>query len=488
MGAYRDFQGVSLVDYLRDALLGTADVELFPPAARLATIETRVRWSPNELPLFLLDDTNGSAERGVFVTSEALYVLADGRRCPLAFVQSPPQYPHGDEAPGVLATHQGPFLVPVMATPHRRASLREALGAVSRYNQGDRELSLQSFARQGPVSELVVGHLLPYRQVRGAYRVSEIKLAAARRTYLIGLDHLGGERLLALLDGNLADVGGESGLVFTDRRVLVNAGVRADLPYAAITHAQYVSGLLSSELVITAWDRPFNVTLGAMGETTPGLLGFFNGLQHIPPTQRYQEPVASNVVEPRATVPSRNALLAVTRKKLVSDDTASDLRIRLDLVEQTVRFGRGGRDGWFQSPLGRDDLRFALSVLFGAPQNGGSDGRMETIDYVFRGRNQAHLPGAGVAWMLMPMSAPYQTLRAHVVDFIGGSGFSLHGIRGQTSTPIAPTVMQVNYRLAELEQDILYRRILFGPEVDAKTLTDIPAHAVQQRAQEHAAG
>ena len=483
MGAYRDFQGVSLVDYLRDALLGVADIETFPPPERLATISTRVKWPPNEHPLFIIDDTGGSAERGIFVTSDALYVLSDGRRCPLSFIQAPPQYPGGDEVPGFLMTPQGPFPVPAMSTPHRRGSMRDALAAVSRYNQGDRELSLQSFARQGPISELVVSHLLPYRQIRGAYRVSEIKLAAARRTYLMGIDHLGGERLLALTDPNLAEVGGETGLVFTDRRVLVNSGARADLPYSAITYAHHVSGMLSNELVITAWDRPVAVTLGGMVESLQGLMGFFFALQQVPPSQRYQEPTASNV-EPRATVLARNALLSAAKKNLVSEDTAADLRVRLDLVEQTLRFGRGGREGWFQSPLGREDLRFALSILFGQAQNGGSDGRMETLDYVFRGRAQAYLPGAGVAWMLMPMSAPYQVLRAHVIDFLGGSGFSLSGIRGQTSTPIAATVMQLNYRLAEIEQDILYRRILFGPEVDAARLTDIAPHAIQQRAHE----
>lgn len=483
MGAYRDFQGVSLTDYLRDALLGMADVELFPRPERLAVAATRVRWPASEQPLFLLDDAAGTCERGVLVTSDALYVLSDGRRCPLTFVQAPPHFPQGEELPGVVPTPQGPFAVPVMSTPHRRGSLRDALSAVARYNQGDRELSLQSFAAQGPISELVVNYLLPFRQVRGAYRVSEIKLAAARRTYLIGLDHLGGERLLALACPNLADVGGEMGLVFTDRRVLVNAGVRADIPYAALQNASYVPGMLSNELVLTAWDRPFAMKIGPLAESLQGLLGFFHALLGMPPASRYQEPTGTNV-EPRSTILARNALLAATRKGLVSDDTAGDLRVRLDLVEQTLRFGRGGRDGWYESPLGRGDLRHALSVLFGAPRNAGFDGRMETLDYLFRGRNQAHIAGAGVAWMLMPMSAPYDTLRAHVVDFVGGTGFSLNGIRGQASTPLGPTVMQVNYRLAEIEQDLLYRRILFGPEVDPAQLAAIPTPQIQARAHE----
>lgn len=493
MGAYRDFQGVSLVDYLRDALLGVGGIELFPTPERLAVVATRVRWPPNEHPLFLVDDTGGSAERGVFVTSDALYVLSDGRRCALSFVQSPPQYPQGDEVPGFVVTPQGPFPIPAMSTAHRRSSFHDAMSAIVRYNQGDRELSLQSFAKQGPISQLVVQYLLPFRQVRGAYRVSEVKLAAARRSYLMGLDHLGGERLLALVDPNLDESGApkagwaatqaDVGMVFTDRRVLMNAGIRADLPYSAITSATHVSGMLSNELVIAAWDRSFTVTLGGMVESLQGFLGFFHGLQSIVPHARYQEPIASNV-EPRATIPARNALLAVTRKGLVSDDTASDLRIRLDLVEQTLRFGRGGRDGWFQSPLGRGDLRYALGVLFGTAQNGGSDGRMETFDYVFRGRAQAHLPGAGVAWMLMPMSAPYQLLRAHVVDFPGGTGFALNGIRGQVSTPIATTVMQLNYRLAEIEQDLIYRRILFGPELEAARMAEIAPYAIEQRATE----
>jgi hypothetical protein len=487
MTAYRDFQGVSLVDYLRDALLGLADIELFPQPGRLAQIAMRVRWPDNELPLFVLDDTNGDAERGFFVTSEALYVLGDGRRCGLSFVQAPPQHPQGEALPGFLPTAHGPFAVPSLVSEHRRVSFRDAMAAIVRYNQGDRELSLQSFAKEGAMSQLVVNHLLPYRQVRGAYRLSEIKLAAARRTYLMGLDHLGGERVLALVDGTLADTGGETGMIFTDRRLLVNSGVRADLPYAAISHATHASGVLTNELVVTAWDRPYAITLGPMIESLQGLLGFFHGLSSVLPHSRYQEPVASNV-EPRTTVTARNALLAASRKRLVSDDTAADLRIRLDLVEQTLRFGRGAREGWYESPLGKADLRYALGVLFGAPQNGGSDGRMETFDYVFRGRAQAHLPGVGVAWMLMPMSAPFQVLRAHVVDFPGGTGFALNGMRGQVSTPIAATVMLLNYRLAEIERDLLYRRILFGPEVEATQLAAIPAHAVGQRAAELGAG
>lgn len=483
MTAYRDFQGVSLVDYLRDALLGLADLELFPPPLRLAQLASRVRWPDNELPLFVLDDTNGDAERGVFVTSEALYMLGDGRRCGLAFIQGPPQHPQGDELPGFLPTTQGPFFVPALSSLHRRVSFRDAVAAIARYNQGDRELSLQSFAKEGPISQLVVNHLLPYRQVRGAYRLSEIKLAAARRTYLMGLDHLGGERLLALIDTTLADAGGETGMIFTDRRLLVNSGVRADLPYAAISHATHASGVLSNDLVITAWDRPYAVSLGGMSESIHGLLSFFYALASVLPHGRYQEPVATNV-EPRTTVTARNALLAASRKKLVSEDTASDLRVRLDLVEQTLRFGRGARDGWYESPLGKGDLRYALGVLFGAPQNGSSDGRMETFDYVFRGRSQAHLQGVGVAWMLMPMSAPFQVLRAHLVDFPGGTGFALNGMTGQVSSPIASTVMLLNYRLAELERDLLYRRILFGPEIEATQLAAIPAYAITQRADE----
>ncbi len=483
MTAYRDFQGVSLVDYLRDALLGVSDIELFPPPARLAQVAIRVRWPDNELPLFVLDDTGGEAERGFFVTSEALYVLSDGRRCGLGFIQGPPQHPQGEEVPGYLPTAHGPFPVPSLATAHRRVSFRDAIAAIARYNQGDRELSLQSFAKEGPISQLVVTHLLPFRQVRGAYRVSEIKLGGARRTYLMGLDHLGGERLLALVDPNLADQGGESGLIFTDRRLLVNSGVRADLPYAAISHATHASGMISNQLVVTAWDHPYAITLGGLIESLPGFLGFFQALAGLLPHARYQEPIASNV-EPRTTVAARNALLGATRKRLVSEDTAADLRIRLDLVEQTLRYGRGSREGWYQSPLGKGDLRYALGVLFGTPQNGGSDGRMETFDYVFRGRAQAHLPGAGVAWMLMPMSAPFQLLRAHIVDFAGGTGFALNGIRGQTTIPIPTTVMQLNYRLAEIEQDLLFRRILFGPEVDAAQLAAIPPYAVTQRAAE----
>ncbi len=487
MTAYRDFQGVSLVDYLRDALLGLADIELFPQPPRLAEVAVRVRWPDNELPLFVLDDTNGDAERGFLVTSEALYVLSDGRRCALSAVQAPPQHPQGETLPGFLPTAHGAFAIPPLVSSHRRVSFRDAMSAIVRYNQGDRELSLQSFAKEGAISQLVVNCLLPYRQVRGAYRLSEIKLAAARRTYLMGLDHLGGERLLALVDGVLADTGGETGMIFTDRRLLVNSGVRADLPYAAISHATHASGMISSDLIVTAWDRPHTVALGPMVESLQGLLGFFHGLASILPHSRYQEPMAANV-EPRTTVTARNALLAASRKRLVSEDTASDLRIRLDLVEQTLRFGRGARDGWYESPLGKADLRYALGVLFGAPQNGGSDGRMETFDYVFRGRSHAHLPGVGVAWMLMPMSAPFQILRAHIVDFPGGTGFALNGMRGQTSSPIASTVMLLNYRLAEIERDVLYRRILFGPEVEAARLAAIPAHAVGQRAAELAAG
>lgn len=483
MTAYRDFQGVSLVDYLRDALMGVADVELFPSAERLAQIATRVRWPDNELPLFVLDDTGGPLERGLFVTSEALYVLSDGRRCALPYVQSGPHFPQGEELPGFLQTAHGPFPVPSMSTPHRRVSMRDALAAVVRYNQGDRELSLASFAKEGPISQLVVTHLLPFRQVRGAYRISEVKLGAARRTYLMGLDHLGGERVLALVDANLADVGGDTGMVFTDRRLLVNSGLRADIPYAVLSNATFQSGMLSNELVLTAWERPYAITLGGMIESVQGFLGFFHNLFQIVPHARFQEPLASNV-EPRGTVAARNALLAATRKKLLSEDTAADFRIRLDLVEQTLRFGRGARDGWYESPLGRGDLRHALSVLFGTPQNGGSDGRMETLDYVFRGRAQAHLPGAGAAWMLMPMSAPHQLLRAHVIDIPGGTGFALNGVTGQVQTPIGATVMALNYRLAELEQDLLYRRILFGPDMDAARMAAIPPHAVTQRAAE----
>jgi hypothetical protein len=235
--------------------------------------------------------------------------------------------------------------------------------------------------------------------------------------------------------------------------------------------------------VLTAWDKPFPIKIGPLAESVQGLLGFFNALLGVPPAARYQEPTGTNV-EPRATILARNALLAATGKRLVSDDTAGDLRIRLDLVEQTLRFGRGGRDGWYQSPLGRGDLRYALGVLFGAARSSAFDGRMETLDYLFRGRNQAHIAGAGVAWMLMPMSAPYDTLRAHVVDFLGGTGFSLSGIRAQTSTPLGATVMQLNYRLAEIEQDLLYRRILFGPEVEPAQLAAIPTHHIQARAQE----
>ena len=86
--------------------------------------------------------------------------------------------------------------------------------------------------------------------------------------------------------------------------------------------------------------------------------------------------------------------------------------------------------------------------------------------------------------MLMPMSAPHQLLRAHVIDIPGGTGFALNGVTGQVQTPIGATVMALNYRLAELEQDLLYRRILFGPDMDAARMAAIPPHAVTQRAAE----
>ncbi len=484
MPAYRDFQGVSLVDYLRDALLGLADVELFPPPPRLARVAERVRWGEDELPLLLLDDSGGDAERGFFFTSGALYVLHDGRRCPLALIQGGPHHPQGDEVVGFLQTTQGPFPVPALAAAHRRGSLRDTVAAVARYNRGERELSLESFAAQGPISALVVSHLLPFRQIRGAYRVSEHKLAGARRTYLMGLDHLAGERLLALADANLVDSGGETGMVLTDRRVLANlGGARVDIPYSAISAVDVTSGMLSSELVLGAWDRRISLDLGGLVESARGLHGFFLGLLGLVPHARFQEPSATNV-EPRSTVQARNALLGATRKGRITEEAAADVRIRLDLVEQTLRFGRGAKDGWYESPLGHGDLRHALGVLFGTARPTAWDGRIETLDYPFRGRNQAHLPGVGVAWMIMPMSAPYPYLRTQLAALGGGTGFTLNGLRENAAIPLGSTMMQLNYRLAEIEQDILFRRILFGLEMDVRDLTVLPPHVVVARAAE----
>lgn len=214
-----------------------------------------------------------------------------------------------------------------------------------------------------------------------------VDLCRAVRQLGSGLDHLSGERALALVDETPAsdspwegslDGARLSGLLFTDRRMLC-AALPAGLYYDAVRGARAIDG------GVEVLGDGASLRLETRSPAQVG--GFFEELCATPPGRRAPPPrqlVEPSTGDPFGVLPTLNALPFESDARvpqllaLVPDprvrpgvpaDVAADLARRSVLFAHTVHAGRGMTEqGAWLSPLSGDDLLFAVRAILGPPQ------------------------------------------------------------------------------------------------------------------------
>lgn len=490
---YRTAQTLSLGEYLRDHLLGNKEIEIFPGPERIQ----KLRVPLQERPVALLDDTAfRSCKSGVVVTENALFVLYDGRGVPLTTITDGPHFPQGAENAGYVGTTAGPFVVPSLGTDTSRAALRRLLEIVIAWNRGERSSPLEAFKAAGHVSQGVVSCLLPCPKVMPIWAVPDDKRVNAR-AFTRGMDHAAGERALALIDETTLG-GCDYGVVVTDRQIhwrSDNPEKEISVPYNWLSGVGKGSSVFGETIYVHTHQARHELNLIASSEAIAPLGHFLGWLATLPPDARWQAPSPDEPPMPSIAYEARATSAQAGRE--LEPGHADDLVRRLDLLARNEHFGRGAREGMWQSPLSLADLRYALCAVLGEPLQRHWDGVTETLDFHLRrggsGAGGALLSSAvgialfatvGFGWVSVPKGPTITVVRFGLREGPTGSAYAVHGLAGHQYVASPALEDQIDAGLAGLEREVLRRRIAFGLAVDPRELGSYPREHVGARLHE----
>jgi hypothetical protein len=221
----------------------------------------------------------------------------------------------------------------------------------------------------------------------------ELRLAAIYTG--TGLDHLGGEEPVALV--NESDTAAATGAVMgflndnwkaehfigallTTRRFIMGNLDAVSFPLEGVQGARVSTGILSGgiELVgLNAFGQPLSKKESLESQAQLGQ--FFQALSYVPPPARPVHPVSTELAQPSGDDPSgaRRALAlqpadprvalclalveAQSRQGLPADHGV-DLVRRILLFDKNERFGRGQSQGMWLSPLSAEDFEHVAHV------------------------------------------------------------------------------------------------------------------------------
>jgi hypothetical protein len=492
MNAYRTNQEGSFADYLKDHVFSSEHVLVNPPAQVVAKTKARVG---NEMPAVMIDDTVfGTGKSGFLFTSHALFVLYDGRRIDLGAITGGPHYPRGDDDPGYLDTAQGPVMVPNLALDARRAVFATCIQKVVAWNLGDRASPLEAVRAAGPISAAACACLFGAKRVEPAFAMDEKRIAEAR-ALTSGMDHSGGERLIAVLDETATRVCDE-GLAFTDRQLRWRKDGAPDvdigIPYAAIWRVGLGGGTFGRKILLQTNVAQHDIELISASDAVDACIRFLGTVAAMPPGDRMEASLPGERRFPSIEAEFR-ALEGAIRRGLDAE-LGADLARRLDLHARNERFGRGARAGMMLSPLSLADLRYALCAVLGEPLARHWDGATETLDFRLRqgggSAGGAALSSAvglalfatvGFGWVSVPRGPTITIVRFSVREVGGASAFTVHGASGHSFVPSLELNASIDRGLQPLEREMVRRRVAFGPAIDPRELGAYAPQAIAAR-------
>lgn len=490
---YRTSSAITVGEYLRDHLLGDKAIEVFPGPERIGKIRVPLK----ERPVVLLDDTAfRSCKSGVVVTESALVVLYDGRAVPLASITDGPHYPQGNDAAGWVGTAAGPFVVPALGLDETRDAFRRIVERIIAWNRGDRTSPLEAIRATGPIAEGVVTCLLPCSKVMPSWAVPDKKRAGAR-AFTRGMDHASGERPLAVIDETTLG-GCEEGVLVTDRQIRwrkENPDAEIGAYYNTLGGVSPSSSVFGKSIHLHTHTGRHELQLITAQEAIDPLGRFLGWIATLPPEMRWQAPPAEDRALPEIAWEDR--CVAAQDGRELDAAVIADLRRRLDLRARNERWGRGAREGLWQSPLSMPDLRYALCAVLGEPLQRHWDGVTETLDFHLR-RSGSGAAGAvlssavgialfatvGFGWVSVPKGPTITIARFALRESALGTAYAVRGYTGSAYVESPALEAQVDAGLLGLEREVLRRRIAFGLAVDPRELGGYPAEHIGARLHE----
>ncbi|MCC7540775.1 MAG: hypothetical protein IT379_31450 [Deltaproteobacteria bacterium] len=317
--------------------------------------------------------------------------------------------------------------------------------------------------------QLAYDHLR-HDNVRFPPKIEQKTLQVAALTFGVGLDHLEGERVIAVLDesvyaktaGAIMSVFNDrldceyfGGLVVTDRH-LVGGDPPEAVPLDRITGAR-VTGSVFRKLEVLGQTRNKSYVL----ESDKEVAAFVNALVQYPPHARVAAPralVAPTADDPTGVLAEMNelgagdaravqlmALPAALRSRVaaVTSDLALDLASRAVLYARTLNAGRAMKNGLWISALPGPDLLAVLGRMLGRPvyQQPDPQGSLEVRFHWDGSVAKALLDSAvgltvlavaGVGWTMWPERS---VISWRLTPFGPFTGFQLKAITGQRGNP-----------------------------------------------------
>ena len=305
----------------------------------------------------------------------------------------------------------------------------------------------------------------------------------------VGLDHVEGERVVAVGNASIGDAFDEH-FFLTDRRLAGRSGERRfDVPLGAVAHVEWRAGILDRALRVVADGVAHDAAVGPFVQPLGTLL---EALARVPPIGRVPpaEPLCTTgETDPTGAAGARAALAAPDpRFELMlalaesahlqgrlEAGAAADLVARIVLLHRTTYGGRGMRDGSWLSPLWVADLAGALRRVLGQPLRESADGEWHALDFQLRAGSAAAgavassavgllaLATLGVGWVSVP-GRTVRAVRVWLSDHPAPPRFRLiEPASGAPLSAAAPAAVRaILGALLERELALLVRRCVFG--------------------------
>jgi hypothetical protein len=339
-----------------------------------------------------------------------------------------------------------------------------------------------------------------------------------------GLDHLAGERPLAL--GEDSDGQFTNFFLLTDRRLAGrnDAHFRQahafQIEHAAITGVAYEPGfrkldqqsdhvtlpslrIFAGDTIVDATIPAFIEPLGQYVAAISQIVAEDRSPSIRPPTEPTDDDptgaeVASRTLQAWSPRCSRMLQLISNgvRRRLLPLETGRDLAARVVLLYRTMVFGRGMTNGWWSSPLSAGDLRYAILMVMGRPvqefqrdeiycayfEVSGGSGASKAAASSAAGLAALALFGAG--WVSIPRRTK-QTIRVAITGAPSHSTFNLSLVAGPrlfSLSSVNPEMLRsVWSALVQHEDQLMFMRCAFGWGSPADQLVNLPESVVAAR-------
>jgi hypothetical protein len=358
----------------------------------------------------------------------------------------------------------------------------------------------------------LAAQILSHAKIKLGSRIPPQRFHLAIASIGLGLDHQASEVTLALSDEDYDDDRLPYGVMFTDRRILARAGemLAIDIPYPAIQDVRARTGVLVDTLEMTVNGRV--VAIEGLPAFAPTVT-FLQAMARVHPHYRVAPPrplCAPSPADPTGGGAARHDIWSQDVRVLpllgmaieghargaISPEIGADLVARAMLLDRTLAYGRGSREGWWTSPLGAPDLAYAFSRMLGPPVRAFSEGRARVFELSLESRGNVGAAAASTAVGLVALglfgvgwvSTPGRSVGSVTVKISPGNaatGFALYdGAGNSLSKEWAKLARGLFEILPRIEARLLLQRAAFGWDMPPEQLDEIPIAALARRVAE----